>query len=51
MDILLPNGISAKKIEKTNNLNVVSIKSNTKLQEEEARLDTELMNYHYKMVK
>ena len=38
MDILLPNGISAKKIEKTNNLNVVSIKSNTKLQEEEARI-------------
>lgn len=38
MDILLPNGISVKKIEKTNSLDVVSIKSNTKLQEEEARI-------------
>lgn len=38
MDILLPNGVSVKKIEKTNSLNTVSIKSNTKLQEEEARI-------------
>lgn len=38
MDILLPNGQTVKKLDKTNTLNTVTIKTNQQLQEEDARI-------------
>lgn len=38
MDILLPNGQSVKKLEKTNDIKSISIKTNAQLQQEEARI-------------
>lgn len=38
MDIELSNGTICKKIEKTNSLNVVKVKTNRQLQEEDARI-------------